>query len=322
MTKTLPDDPSITTRDKSGNTDPSSADESREILIAIDAAIEEYTGWLRKWHRAVVCGLPPAREVVSKHAEYLGRFGSWFDINSKRNLLNQPVFQDLWQAHVAMHERGRVLALKAVDGEPLPAKDYDDFMQRVDRFSVLARRIRDAFQRAVFDLDPLTGVHNRRNMLVELNRERDRALRTGAPFAVGLCDIDHFKAVNDAHGHAVGDVVLLATAGRLIANLRPYDSIYRYGGEEFLLAFPNADASTTRNIAERLRIALSESPIPVNDDLAVAVTASFGFSLVDEERTVEQTIELADRALYQAKHAGRNRVAVVAEDDPPGDGDG
>ena len=322
MTKTRPDDPSIATRDKSGNADASSGEESREILIAIDAAIEEYTGWLRKWHRAVVCGLPPAREVVSKHAEYLGRFGSWFDMNSKRNLLNQPVFQDLWQAHVEMHEHGRVLALKAVDGEPLPAQDYDAFMKKVDRFSVLARRIRDAFQRAVFDLDPLTGVHNRRNMLVELNRERDRALRTGASLAVGLCDIDHFKSVNDAHGHAVGDIVLLATAGRLIANLRPYDSIYRYGGEEFLLAFPNADAAVTRTIAERLRAALSETPIPVNEELAVPVTASFGFSLIDDESTVEQTIEQADRALYQAKRAGRNRVVVTDEEDAPEDGDG
>lgn len=322
MTKTLPDDPSIVTRDDSGGSEPPRSEESREILGAIDAALEEYTDWLRKWHRAVVCGLPPAREVVSKHAEYLGRFGSWFDMNSKRSLLDQPVFKDLWQAHVDMHERGRMLALKAIDSEPLPAKEYDAFMEKVDRFSVLAHRIRDAFQRAVFDLDPLTGVHNRRSMMAELNRERDRALRTGSPLCVGLCDIDHFKLVNDEHGHAVGDTVLLATAGRLIANLRPYDSIYRYGGEEFLLVFPNADEAMAQNIGERLRVALSQSPIPVSEDLSVPVTASIGFCRIDDSSSIEESIERADKALYQAKRAGRDRIALWSEAGARRGGDG
>ena len=211
--------------------------------------MEEHANWLRKWHRAVVCGLPPVRDVVSKHAEYLGKFGSWFDLNSERSLLAQPVFRDLWSAHVEMHDLGRLLALKAVDGELVRATEYDAFMEKVDRFGMVARRIRDAFQRAVFDLDPLTGVHNRRSMMIELQRERERGLRTSSPVCIGLSDIDHFKKVNDTYGHGVGDVVLLTAAGRLIAHLRPYDSIYRYGGEEFLLLLPDADAETAVNIA-------------------------------------------------------------------------
>lgn len=310
MTKTLPDDAPIVTRPTAGDAAPARPEESREILDAIDAAMEEHADWLRKWHRAVVCGLPPAREVISKHAQYLGRFGSWFDMNNERNLLDQPVFRELWAAHVDVHELGRSLALGAVDGAPLQAKDYDAFMERVDRFGIIARRIRDAFQRAVFDLDPLTGVHNRRSMMIELNRERERALRTGLPLCVGLCDIDHFKAVNDEHGHAVGDTVLLSVAGRLIANLRAYDSIYRYGGEEFLLALPNADEATAGKIAERLRQAVGDPPIPAGDSLSVPVTASFGVCLTDAEATLEQTIDRADKALYRAKRGGRNRVVL------------
>ncbi len=310
MTKPQPDELPILTRGTPAEELPAVREDSRDILDAIDAAMEEHVDWLRKWHRAVVCGLPPAREVVSKHAHYLGRFGSWFDIHASRNLLDQPVFRELWKAHVEKHECGRRLALKAVDGEPLPARDYDAFMDKVDRFSAIARRIRDAFQRAVFDLDPLTGVHNRRSMISELNRERDRSLRTETPFCIGLCDIDHFKTVNDRFGHAVGDVVLLSAVGRLIANLRPYDSIYRYGGEEFLLALPDTDHETAQSIAERLRQALAASPVSANDELSLPITASFGLCMVDASISLEETIERADRALYQAKNDGRDRVVL------------
>lgn len=322
LTKTQPDETPILTRTAPAEDRPAVREDSRDILDAIDAAMEEHADWLRKWHRAVVCGLPPAREVVSKHAHYLGRFGSWFDIHSSRNLLDQPVFQELWSAHVEKHERGRSLALKAIDGEPLPARDYDAFMEKVDRFSAIARRIRDAFQRAVFDLDPLTGVHNRRSMISELSRERDRSLRTGSPFCIGLCDIDHFKSVNDRFGHGVGDVVLLSAVGRLIANLRPYDSIYRYGGEEFLLALPNTDNETAQSIAGRLRQALSKSPISANDDVSLTITASFGLCMVDGSVSLEETIERADRALYRAKDEGRDRVVLWTDgmtDDPQND---
>ena len=163
----------------------------------IDTALEEQADWLRKWHRATVCGLPPAHEVVSRHGPEIGRFGSWFDINSKRGLLDQPVFKQLWSTYVDMHRLGRSLAIKAVDGKRLPPDDYDAFMDKAQEFVTTARRIRDAFQRAIFDLDPLTGVHNRRSMMAELGRERERSLRTGNAMCIGLCDIDHFKAVND-----------------------------------------------------------------------------------------------------------------------------
>ena len=313
MTKTQPNDLPVLTRTSPAKERPAVREDSRDILDAIDAAMEEHADWLRKWHRAVVCGLPPAREVVSKHAHYLGRFGSWFDIHASGNLLDQPVFRELWSAHVEKHERGRSLALKAVDGEPLPARDYDAFMEKVDRFSAIARRIRDAFQRAVFDLDPLTGVHNRRSMITDLSRERDRSLRTASPFCIGLCDIDHFKSVNDRFGHGIGDIVLLSAVGRLIANLRPYDSIYRYGGEEFLLALPNTDDGTAQSIADRLRRALSKSPISASDEISLPITASFGLCMVDGSVSLEETIERADRALYQAKHDGRDRVVLWTE---------
>jgi diguanylate cyclase (GGDEF)-like protein len=209
-----------------------------------------------------------------------------------------------------MREHGRRLSLRAVDGEVLPARDYDAFMAQCRSFETAARRIREAFERALFDLDPLTGVHNRRSMMAELERERQRSLRSGKALCIAICDIDHFKAVNDRHGHLVGDSVLLAIAGRLIANLRPYDSIYRFGGEEFLIALPEAAPDQAARIAERLREAVSARDVAVDADITLSVTASFGLCMIDPEASVETTIQRADQALYRAKRDGRDRVAV------------
>jgi diguanylate cyclase (GGDEF)-like protein len=209
-----------------------------------------------------------------------------------------------------MREHGRALALKSVDGNQLVARDYDALMEKADRFVAIARRIRDAFQRAVFDIDPLTGVHNRHSMMQELDRERERSLRTGKALCIGLCDIDHFKAVNDRHGHLVGDSVLLVVAGRLIANLRPYDSIYRFGGEEFLLAFAETDRDQAARIAERLRQAVCAKDVTVDDSVTLPVTASFGLCMIDPAVSLRTTIQRADSALYRAKRDGRNRFSL------------
>ena len=281
----------------------------------IAAAIDEHADWLRKWHRAVVCGLPPDRAIVSRHGPQISRFGGWFDTNDKRGLLDQPVFEQLWDSYVDVQEHGRRLALKAVDGETLKARDYDAFVERSEKFLATARRIRDAFQRAIFDLDPLTGVHNRRSMMAELDRERERSIRTGNSMCICLCDVDHFKAVNDRYGHLVGDGVLLTVAGRLIANLRPYDSIYRFGGEEFLLAFAETDADQAARIAERLRRAISGQEFTIDGDQRLQITASFGLALVDPDMPLKSTIRHADEALYQAKHEGRDRIALAWTDE-------
>jgi diguanylate cyclase (GGDEF)-like protein len=310
LTKTPPDEQRIITRLAADDADSGRRDEASEILEMIGAALDDHADWLRKWHRAVICGLPPDREVVSRHGPEISRFGSWFDLNKDRELVRQPVFRQLWDDYSEMRDHGRRLALKAVDGERLLAREYDALMEKAEAFAVTARRIRDAFQRAMFDIDPLTGVHNRRSMLTELERERERSIRSGKALCICLCDIDRFKAVNDAHGHLVGDSVLLAVAGRLIANLRPYDSIYRFGGEEFLLAIAETDAVQAASIAERLRQEIAASDVVVDEGLALSVTASFGLAMIDAAVSLRTTIGQADEALYRAKRDGRNRVSL------------
>ncbi len=284
-----------------------------DVLRSLDTAIEENAEWLQQWHRAIICGEDPDRRVVSEYAQFLSYSGSWMDLNKDQGLLDQSAFRALARLHEDMHEFGRFLALKAADGAAIPVVEYDAFAEKVQLFNAQARRIREAFRKAIAELDPLTGLHNRQIMMPVLEREHARAMRMGASCCIVLGDIDHFKSVNDTHGHVAGDAVLRTIANRFLSQLRPYDEIFRYGGEEFLLCLPNADEGGALDVIERLRVAVAGDPIALPDETPLIVTASFGICVMDSETPLKQTIEHADRALYAAKSGGRNQTAVWSE---------
>jgi two-component system, cell cycle response regulator len=154
--------------------------------------------------------------------------------------------------------------------------------------------------------DMLTGIPNRASILEAVNRERSRQIRDGGTFGVILADLDHFKSINDTYGHLAGDAVLKEAACRMQASLREYDSVGRYGGEEFLMVVPAGDANGTAAVAERIRLAICERPID-SDAGPISVTASLGIAVSVDGETKE-VLRCADEALYCAKARGRNRV--------------
>ncbi|MCK6452627.1 MAG: diguanylate cyclase [Alphaproteobacteria bacterium] len=284
------------------------------ILDAIDAAVAEHMDWLQAWHRALFCRDAMPQDVLSPNAHLLCGFGAWLARRRDAGgLIDQPAFDELEEAHRRMHHQARFLAGIVERGEHVPPREYDGLIEAVNEFNAHARRIASAFRRLLSDLDPLTGAHNRQAMLDELERERARAERAGTRLCVALADLDHFKRVNDTFGHAAGDRVLHVAAGRLLASVRPYDTVFRYGGEEFLLCLPNADLATAAAICERLRAALAETPVELEDLRWVPVTASFGVAAFEPGTGVREAIMSADRALYAAKEAGRDRVMAAVD---------
>jgi diguanylate cyclase (GGDEF)-like protein len=170
-------------------------------------------------------------------------------------------------------------------------------------------------------IDPKTGLLNMAAWEREADAAITRALRDGAPLAVALVDIDHFKAVNDQHGHLAGDEVLRAISGRFTQLLRAGDLAGRFGGEEFALLFLDAGAADAHRIAERLRESIAQSPISVDAAGAVdtvTVTVSIGVATLDSgtRLTVTDMLAAADSALYRAKNAGRNRTFAVTDTSP------
>jgi diguanylate cyclase (GGDEF)-like protein len=159
--------------------------------------------------------------------------------------------------------------------------------------------------------DHLTGVWNRSAIIESLKREMARGRREGKPVGVAMADIDHFKQVNDAFGHLVGDAVLREAAERFRAALRLYDGIGRYGGEEFMVVMPGCDLANAQKVAERLRQDLCQTPLRAFQG-GLRITISIGVTSVGDIRhvDVEPVIKTADDALYEAKRAGRDCVVA------------
>jgi two-component system cell cycle response regulator len=167
--------------------------------------------------------------------------------------------------------------------------------------------------------DSLTGLLNRRAILDTLNREVSRASRTGGPWAVGMCDIDRFKQINDTYGHLTGDDILRGFARILIETLRPHDSAGRMGGEEFLMIVPIQAQSDSVIPFNRLCTRIAESKIPTRSGV-MSITASIGVASARAGSKADQMLEAADAALYRAKGEGRNRVAHDGRCYPVGSG--
>ena len=168
-----------------------------------------------------------------------------------------------------------------------------------------------AFHETLLDLstrDPLTGLANRSCVLAELQNRFGLSLRYGRPLSVVICDLDHFKRVNDAHGHAAGDQVLRAFGAWATASLREADLAGRIGGEEFLMVLPETDLAGAQPFAERLRQVVASRPVPVSSG-GLGVTCSLGIAQRrPDDLDAGQLLARADAALYRAKAEGRDRV--------------
>jgi diguanylate cyclase (GGDEF)-like protein len=163
------------------------------------------------------------------------------------------------------------------------------------------------YLRQQLEQDALTGVSSRTSLLRELKTAIGRAAKTGQPLVVVMADLDHFKAINDQHGHLVGDQVLKDVAARVKSALREFDLVGRYGGEEFVVLLENTSLHTANQVAERIRRRIANEPVHLGS-ADVDVTISQGLALCKEDDTVQSLLRRADRAMYRAKSAGRNCV--------------
>ena len=163
--------------------------------------------------------------------------------------------------------------------------------------------------------DPLTGLANRRSFDFALAREVDRVARSGEPALLLALDIDHFKRINDTHGHAAGDLVLKAVANALVETVRPMDLVARVGGEEFAIILPNCASAFGETVAERLRRRVERMPVAIGpgpNPVQIAVRISIGGAFAPQwvRSTPSFWCERADVQLYRAKGSGRNLVCL------------
>jgi diguanylate cyclase (GGDEF)-like protein len=201
----------------------------------------------------------------------------------------------------------------AVDGVFAPVLRYGNLAIPVLALALVSFYFRRASTQAerrmesMAHTDPLTGLLNRRSMEQRLREAAHGFQRTGRSFCVVMADVDHFKRINDVHGHEAGDRVLRAVAVLLTDRLRAHDAVARWGGEEFLLLLPETDLDIARDVADRLR-ATAEARLSESAGFDQSVTLTFGVAVFDRPMRVDACLKKADEALYAGKAGGRNQV--------------
>ena len=262
------------------------------------------------------------RQTGFAEHELLGRSFEAFDRPERASAMPLPgeaiavARRDGWHLHEGWHALaggGRYWCQRLIAVRDQACGEADGFAMVI---RAVTRQQRDAADlRRMLTRDHLTGASNRAHFFETAERQLLRSLRSGEPLALALLDVDHFKLVNDEHGHAAGDVVLREVARRCEAQLRPEDLFARLGGEEFVVLMPDTSLAAACATAERLRAALASAAIDA-DGIPLHVTASFGCSALDAgaASSLAGLLAAADGALYRAKRAGRDQVVPAGPD--------
>lgn len=281
--------------------------ELQTALQQLDQAIYNHEQWSKEIIRSIVCHLPFDSRDVVEDAHRQCRFGQWYYGSLPRTIREHPAFLAIEAEHRHLHQYAVRLLVTSTKSEPCSSVDFDNFHKASDRLKMEVYTLKKELEESINNRDVLTGAENRISMLSQLRTMRELVKRGVQECGIVLMDLDYFKAVNDTYGHAVGDQALVAWVRHIKSHLRPYDKVYRYGGEEFLLTFPITNREAIFDVVERLRSGMPVIDIDGDPTRPLKVTASFGITMLEPSVSVEESIDRADRAMYAAKKAGRNR---------------
>ncbi len=284
-------------------------DVARAHILSIEHGLMEHSKCLKDWHRSLLCRLPIGDVYLSKDGYLKCDFGKWCRDQTHTYLSNDDDFRSINKVHQEMHDIARVLALKSKLDDTITKEDYDMLSKKEHELTSLLLKVKDTLHEKMSEIDFLTGVPTRQPFFQTLSKEHARASRTGERCVIALIDLDNLKDVNDTYGHLSGDKVLKDAAQYLTHNIRKYDSICRYGGDEFLICIPQTTPDAARDIITRLQMGLSSLPIKLDTEIGLNITASVGAAVMATEQSIDEVIVQADEALYDAKRKGKNQIA-------------
>lgn len=285
-----------------------SPDKMRENAGEIERALFRHGRWTDELNRTLICAMRPDERDMAPDAHLHCPFGQWLYGGGETLFSNRAAVEELKETHENVHVLAREMLGVMAAGGKVPLALYERFAgaNHYLRMEILAAKWE--LDDAVYGLDPLSGAANRIGMMARLREQKSLVERGRHSCTIAMLDLDHFKRINDVCGHAVGDQVISVVAKLIMGNMRPYDMLFRYGGEEFLICEPDTDLETGYDMMERLRDDIAALRFDDGNGQSFQATASFGVTLLDPVIPVEESIHRADSAMYAAKRAGRNCV--------------
>jgi diguanylate cyclase len=292
-------------------------DRIQQIIDQLDLAITNHENWFQNINRTLVCHTPCNAKYFSQDAFRKCNFGHWYYNPDNKALWQHDGFVAIEHEHINMHSLATALLLDSNDNMATDIDRYDLFSRSVERLHLQIHSLQRELQDSLLNLDSLTGARTRSGMLIELRRQHQLVKRKTLACSIAMLDLDEFKLINDNYGHQAGDLALKTIVRYILDKTRPYDMVYRYGGDEFLICLPGTDLITANSMVERLRSGIERLAITGSGMFKQHITASFGITALSADNFVEESIRCADQALYHAKESGRNRTAMWETLNPP-----
>ncbi len=284
------------------------------LLHGIDHGIEAHLAWNQHLLRCALLHEAPGDDVFRPDSHVRCHFGVWFSNHrSELATFGEALVDRIAGAHQDMHDAVRAMCHRVLQGRPAAAADLQAYEQGQDEMVSLLMALRERVAEAATHQDLLTGLPLRHGLEYAFGLRSRDARRDQAQLWLAMIDVDHFKAVNDSHGHAVGDVALQHVAQRLVACLREADALFRFGGEEFLALFLVDGLQDVESLAVRVLDAVSASPLTTASGVTLRLSVTVGLARVRADEDLASATERADQAMLLGKAQGRGRFVLAPD---------